>query len=108
MPNEKKCFFSPGAILNEKWLIMDLIGRGAMGEVYRANQLNLKRDVAIKIISKEWLQTAEEEAMEPETIIQRFHREFQAMAKVGHPNVIQIYDYGACSVVKDEKEMDIE
>ena len=108
VPTEKKCFFSPGAILNEKWLILDLIGKGAMGEVYRAHQLILKRDVAIKIISKEWLQTAEEEGLETETIIQRFHREFQAMAKVRHPNVLQIYDYGACTTLKDEKEVDIE
>jgi serine/threonine protein kinase len=108
MSPEKKCLLNPGAILNDKWLILDLIGKGAMGEVYRAHQLNLRRDVAIKIISKEWLQTAEEEAMETETIIQRFHREFEAMAKVRHPNVLQIYDYGVCSTLKDEKEVDIE
>jgi eukaryotic-like serine/threonine-protein kinase len=108
MPNGKKCFFTPGATLNDKWVILDLIGKGAMGEVYRAHQLILQRDVAIKIISKEWLQTAEEEGLETETIIQRFHREFQAMAKVRHPNVLQIYDYGAYSILKDEKEVDIE
>ncbi len=108
MTEPPKCVLSPGATLNDKWMIMGLIGKGAMGEVYRAHQLNLQRDVAIKIISKEWLQTAEEEGLETETIIQRFHREFQAMAQVRHPNVLQIYDYGTCSVLKDEKEVDIE
>ena len=108
MADLPKCFLNMGTILNDKWMIMDLIGKGAMGEVYRAHQLILKRDVAIKIISKEWLQTAEEEGLETETIIQRFHREFQAMAQVRHPNVLQIYDYGVCTTLKNEKELDIE
>ncbi len=108
MTESQKCVLNTGAVLNDKWIILGLIGKGAMGEVYRAHQLTLQRDVAIKIISKEWLQTAEEEGLETETILQRFHREFQAMAQVRHPNVIQIYDYGTCSVQKDEKETDIE
>lgn len=104
----KNCALDIGTILNEKWMILGLIGKGAMGEVYRAHQLTLQRDVAIKVISKEWLQTAEEEDLGTEAIIERFHREFQAMAQVRHPNIIQIYDYGTFSVIKDEKEMDIE
>lgn len=47
----RKCLLTPGVILNDKWMIMNLVGKGAMGEVYRAHQLNLQRDVAIKIIS---------------------------------------------------------
>ncbi len=108
MTELQKCVLNTGAVLNDKWIILGLIGKGAMGEVYRAHQLTLQRDVAIKIISKEWLQTAEDDGPETETIIQRFHREFQAMAQVRHPNVIQIYDYGTCSGQKDEKETDIE
>ncbi len=108
MTAERKCLLAPGTILNDKWMIMDLIGKGAMGEVYRAHQLNLQRDVAIKIVSREWLRTAEEEGLEIEPIIQRFRREFQAMAQVRHPNALQIYDYGTCSILKDEKEVDVE
>jgi hypothetical protein len=44
-----------GTLLDDKWVILEFIDRGGMGEVYRAHQVNLKRDVAIKIISREWL-----------------------------------------------------
>ena len=99
---------SPGAILSDKWLIMDPIGKGAMGEVYQAHQLTLKRDVAIKVISEEWLKASEEEIGGKEAILQRFQREFQAMAQVRHPNILQIYDYGSCSILRDDKEVSLE
>ena len=47
--------FKTGYVLNDKWVIIEFIDKGAMGEVYRAHQLNLKRDVAIKVISQEML-----------------------------------------------------
>ncbi len=37
-------------VLNDKWVILEFIAKSGMGEVYRTHQLNLKRDVAIKII----------------------------------------------------------
>ena len=46
--------FNTGSIIDEKWVLIERIGKGGMGEVYRAHQLNLNRDVAIKIIS-EWI-----------------------------------------------------
>jgi serine/threonine-protein kinase len=87
---------------------MDLIGKGAMGEVYRAHQLNLKRDVAVKVISEEWLKTADEETGGKETVLQRFQREFQAMAQVRHPNILQIYDYGSESIQKEGKAVPLD
>jgi serine/threonine-protein kinase len=42
-----------GTVLKDKWVILEFVGKGAMEEVYRAHQLSLKRDIAIKIISKE-------------------------------------------------------
>ena len=46
--------FSPGTTIQDKWVILEFIDKGAFGEVYRAHQLNLQRDVAIKVVSQEW------------------------------------------------------
>jgi serine/threonine-protein kinase len=97
-----------GTVLSDKWVILELIGKGGMGEVYRAHQLNLKRDVAIKVISQEWLQTLEDDAEESEKGLQRFRREVQAMSQVRHPNVLQIFDYGSDSIKKDGEDSSIE
>ena len=97
-----------GTVLNDKWVILELIGKGGMGEVYRAHQLNLKRDVAIKVISREWLQTLEDDAEEIEIGLQRFRREVQAMSQIRHPNVLQIFDYGSDSIKKDGEDSSIE
>jgi serine/threonine-protein kinase len=76
-----------GTVLNDKWVILELIGKGGMGEVYRAHQLNLQRDVAIKVISREWLQTLEDDVEEIEKGLQRFRREVQAMSQIRHHHV---------------------
>jgi serine/threonine protein kinase len=86
-----------GTVLNEKWVILEFIGKGGMGEVYRAHQLSLKRDVAIKIISREWLEVSREYEEEFQSTLQRFRNEVQAMAQLRHPNILQIYDYGSFS-----------
>ena len=50
-----------GDVLNNKWVILEFIDKGGMGEVYRAHQTNLNRDVAIKVISKEWIESIDED-----------------------------------------------
>ena len=55
-----------------------------MGEVFRAHQLNLKRDVAIKVISEEILQNLEENSEEVANAMERLQREVQTMAQVRH------------------------
>ena len=99
---------SIGTVLDDKWVILEFIGKGGMGEVYRAHQLNLQRDVAVKIISQEWLQSLDGDAEEIETGLQRFRREVQAMAKIRHPNVLQIYDYGSALVKRNGDTASVE
>ena len=55
MNNDSKGELAVRTVLNDKWVIVELIGKGGMGDAYRAHQLALKRDAAIKIVSKEWL-----------------------------------------------------
>jgi serine/threonine-protein kinase len=91
--NAPSAMFETGAILDDKWVILELIGKGAMGEVYRAHQSNLKRDVAIKVISSEVLTELEDDPEEQAITFGRFEREVQTMARVRHTNIINIYDY---------------
>src|SRR6266699_272587 len=64
--------------------ITSLLGKGGMGEVYRAKDLKLKRDVAIKILPDEF-------SGQPEGLI-RFQREAEILASLNHHNIASIYD----------------
>src|SRR5262245_14840682 len=64
--------------------ITALLGKGGMGEVYRARDAKLKRDVAIKILPDEF-------SRDPERV-SRFQREAEALAALNHPNIAAIYD----------------
>ncbi|MBW2615615.1 MAG: protein kinase [Deltaproteobacteria bacterium] len=108
MSNNSENTLQIGTVINNKWVILEFIAKGGMGEVYRAHQLNLKRDVAIKIISREWLESVEDNEEEMEIGLQRFRNEVQAMAQVRHSNVLQIYDYGSFSIKKNEEDLSME
>jgi len=90
--------FDTGSVIDAKWVLIERIGKGGMGEVYRAHQLNLKRDVAIKVLSGDLLQDADENPEEIDSTMQRLQIEVQAMAQVRHQNVLQVYDYGSVDV----------
>jgi len=97
----EKSLFDTGSVIDDKWVLIERIGKGGMGEVFRAYQLNLKRDVAIKVISEDILQDAEENPEEVANADKRLQREVQTMAQVRHPNVLQIYDYGTVNARKN-------
>jgi hypothetical protein len=67
MSNCRINIFEIGNVIQEKWVILELISKGAMGEIYLAHQLNLKRDVAIKVVSEEWLKDIDDDPEEVET-----------------------------------------
>src|SRR5215813_13273409 len=65
--------------------ITALLGKGGMGEVYRARDAKLKRDVAIKILPEEFSSDADR--------VSRFQREAEVLASLNHPNIAAIYDF---------------
>lgn len=66
--------------------ILRLVGRGGMGSIYHARQTALDRDVAIKIIDRRVSNNTE--------FLDRFEREAKALAKLSHPNIVAVYDFG--------------
>ena len=66
--------------------IIELLGRGGMGVVYKARQVNLDRVVALKILPPL-------DAQSPD-FVARFSREARALAKLNHPNIVNVYDFG--------------
>ena len=66
--------------------LLDEIGRGGMGVVYKARQLSLDRVVAIKMIVEGRFVTADD--------VERFHLEAQAAAKLEHPNIVVVHEVG--------------
>ncbi len=100
--------FTPGYIIQDKWVILEFIDKGAFGEVYRAHQLNLQRDVAIKVVSQDWLKSMLENDEEIDIALQRFRREVHAMACIRHPNVLQVFDNGSIRIKKDGNDYPVE
>jgi tRNA A-37 threonylcarbamoyl transferase component Bud32 len=66
--------------------ILEYLGRGGMGVVYKARQKSLNRLVALKLLAPERVQDAR--------FAERFAREAQALAQLNHPNIVTIYDFG--------------
>lgn len=97
-----------GDVLDHKWVILEFIDRGGMGEVYRAHQTKLNREVAIKVISHEWLESNGDGDEEAETLAQRFQREVQSMAQIRHPNVLQVFDHHSINVEKNNLDAMVE
>jgi tetratricopeptide (TPR) repeat protein/predicted Ser/Thr protein kinase len=81
-----------GVVLAERYRILDLLGEGGMGAVYKAEDLELDRLIALKVIRPEL-------ARHPE-VLQRFKQEIILARDVTHPNVVRIFDLGTANGLK--------
>jgi serine/threonine protein kinase len=68
-----------------KYQVREFLGRGGMAEVYKAYQLALERDVAIKVIHPY--------LSDDPGFVERFQREARAVAGLRHPGIVQVYDF---------------
>lgn len=75
-----------GRTLDNKYLIERLLGKGGMGSVYRAMHTGTKRNVAVKVISPQYMRNKE--------LLIRFQREAEASGRLSHPNVVNVTDFG--------------
>jgi len=78
--------FTPGMVLAGRYRIIGLLGRGGMGEVYRADDLKLGQPVALKFLPKGW-------GADP-VRRERLYAEVRIARQVSHPNVCRVYDVG--------------
>jgi tetratricopeptide (TPR) repeat protein/predicted Ser/Thr protein kinase len=84
--------FETGKDLNQRYHIVRQLGEGGMGEVYLAQDRELNRDVALKVIRIDLAQHPQ--------ILERFRREIQLSSKVTHKHVLRVYDLGEAAGVK--------
>jgi Protein kinase domain len=78
--------FAPDVIVGERYRIVALLGRGGMGEVYRAEDLTLQQVVAIKFLPESLSRDA--------AALARFHSEVRIARQVSHANVCRVFDIG--------------
>lgn len=79
-----------GQVLDDKYRLERLLGRGGMGAVYLATHLGTERYVALKLISPQF--------MSNEEFVERFKREARAAGRLRHPNVVDVTDFGFAHV----------
>ena len=78
--------FPPGQMIAGRYRVLSLLGRGGMGEVYRADDLTLSQPVALKFLSRR--------RVDDRVWLGRFRDEVRLARKVTHPNVNRVYDLG--------------
>jgi serine/threonine protein kinase len=75
-----------GQVLDEKYRLERLLGRGGMGAVYLATHMGTDRYVALKLIAPQFMRNQE--------FVERFKREARAAGRLRHPNVVDVTDFG--------------
>jgi CRP-like cAMP-binding protein/rubrerythrin len=75
-----------GKRVDGRFTVLEMIGSGGMGTVYRARQLSTDRDVALKLLRRELL--------DDEQAVRRFFREARAATRLTNPHTISVYDFG--------------
>jgi serine/threonine-protein kinase len=75
-----------GRVLDNRYTILEKLGQGGMGAVYRGNQHSVGREVAIKLVTPQLITDSD--------VIKRFSREAKLASKLSHPNAVGVLDFG--------------
>lgn len=75
-----------GQILSGRYELIEVLGVGGMGTVYKARQTSMNRFVAVKVLSPQFSQNPQ--------MIRRFEKEARVVSKLSHPNTVSVFDYG--------------
>jgi len=91
VPTQPTNTYSPpdplvGKLFDDRYEVVEKIGEGGMGAVYKARQLAMDRMVALKVIHPE--------QVHDETVVKRFYREMKTTSRIAHPNTVSVYDFG--------------
>jgi eukaryotic-like serine/threonine-protein kinase len=78
--------FVPQTLIDNRYALGDLLGSGGMSEVYLAHDVVLDRDVALKVLRAQYSGNEE--------FIKRFRREARSAARLTHPNIVRVFDWG--------------
>jgi len=83
--------FNTGELIAQKYLLLHVLGRGASGEVFRARNILAGNVLALKLLIEE---TGHDSAS-----VQRFFREGRAINRIGHPNIVSVFDAGYADAI---------
>jgi eukaryotic-like serine/threonine-protein kinase len=75
-----------GSLVEGRYKVLDIIGRGGMGEVYKVEHVRMGKIAAMKLLHEELAREHE--------IVARFQREAKAVSKLSHPHTVQVFDFG--------------
>ena len=79
--------FRRGEVINGRYTVLDLIGRGGMGCIYKVHDNVLGEDVALKTLLPQFLRE--------KMVVERFFNEARIARKLAHPNIVRVHDIGS-------------
>ncbi len=84
----EKIQLAPNTIISDRYRIREVLGHGGFATVYTAEHIQLESVLAIKVLDPPVSMTS------AKSFFERFHREARVAAKIEHPNVVRVSDYG--------------
>ena len=85
-PEAADILFHRGQVVNNRYTVLDLIGRGGMGCIYKVHDNVLGEDLALKTLLPQYVQD--------KMVVERFLNEARITRKLAHPNIVRVHDIG--------------